>query len=76
MSNEISHYKVTIDILKEAMHCVDQVDDLITEAMVLEEDTPAGVSDELNTMGERVCDLHNLIREYRKSVKILARNKK
>jgi hypothetical protein len=76
MSNENSHYKVKVDVLGEAMRCVDHVDDLITKAMLLEKKTPVGVSDELNVMGELAGDLYNLIRDYRNAVKILARHEK
>lgn len=76
MSNENSHYKVKVDVLGEAMRCVDHVDDLITKAMLLEKKTPMGVSDELNAMANVSAELYLIIRDYRNAVKTLALNEK
>lgn len=76
MSNANSHYKVKVDVLGEAMRCVDHVDDLITNVMLLEKKTPMGVSDELEAMGELAGDLYNLIRSYRSAVQALVHHEK
>ena len=71
MSNANDHYKAKVDALGRAMAAVDNADNFITKAMILEKKTPIGVSDDLKAIGDLADDLYKFIRDYRKAVEAL-----
>ena len=71
MSNTNDHYKAKVDALGRAMAAVDNADNFITKAMILEKKTPIGVSDDLKAIGDLADDLYKFIRDYRKAVEAL-----
>ena len=71
MSNTNDHYKAKADALGRAMAAVDNADNFITKAMMLEKKTPMGVSDDLKAIGDLADDLYKFIRDYRKAVEAL-----
>lgn len=76
MSNTDNHYKAKVDALGRAMAAVDNADNFITKAMMLEKKTPMGVSDDLKAIGDLADDLYKFIRDYRKAVEVLTSYKK
>ena len=76
MSNTNDHYKAKVDALGRAMAAVDNADNFITKAMILEKKTPISVSDDLKAIGDLADDLYKFIRDYRKAVEVLTSYKK